>query len=216
VIASLSQFFVFIHIPKNAGTSVHDGIKDAFRNDRGLVAGWGVEDGCDLAHPLPATIKRRFPEVYETLQYPRTKSFAILRDPVSRIISAFNEHRAQYGGHPDACGDLGSYLDAIEARTYAGEDASSHMFIHGAPQSAFLFEESRSLVKTLFRMDDPLAMVRISLLLGRPLPVSPGNHRNSSTISYLDRETLGRITRIFEQDYDLIDAVPLSGATLQP
>jgi hypothetical protein len=216
VIASLSHFFVFIHIPKNAGTSVHFAIKDAFENDGGLIEGWGIDGGVDLAHPFPDIMKREFPQVRGILDLPETRSFAILRDPVSRCIAAFNEHRFQYANHPDACKSLDCYLDAIEAKSYLVGGGSAHIFIHGAPQAAFLFEGSRCVVKTLFRMDDPLALVRVNLLAGRPLTITTRNRVRSSTGNYLNREQLRRIIRLFEEDYELIDAVPLSGTAFTP
>lgn len=208
MIASVASRFVFLHLPKNAGTAIHQSISEAFSHDKSLVEGWGIENGIDLAHPMPAVLKARFPLVYRMLGEEDTRSVAVLRDPLLRCLAAFQEHRTQYWEHPAACGSLADYLDCIEEGVYRKQGGDGHVFIHGAPQHEFLFDESRLLVRNLLRLDDELFFPKLCMLAGFSLP--PLQHESSSRIkgTYVSRAEVNRILRIYGKDYDLIESVP--------
>ncbi|RYD78201.1 MAG: hypothetical protein EOP84_14570 [Verrucomicrobiaceae bacterium] len=206
MIASFSQRFVFLHIPKNAGSAFRQSLRGAFLRDRSVVEGWGIEDGVDLAHPLPAFLRKRFPSVYELLADGGTNGIAVLRDPLDRCLAAFREHRLQYGDHPDACGTLSGYLDHIEAGSYREENGTGYIFIHGAPQREFLFEGDELLYKDLLRLDDEVFYHKLCLLVGADL--APLARKNVGTgRSYVPAAEVRRILKLYEQDYELMDSL---------
>ena len=206
--ASTTDQIVFLHIPKNAGTSVHRALKSAHQTNDQVVEGWGIEKGFDLAHPTPQILNQYYPQDYSLLQHPGTTSFAILRDPLARCLSAFAEHRKQYGTHPLASRTLSEYLDRIESRAYLADDGNSYLFIHGAPQVEFIYEDGKLLPKHLFRMEDPQLFKRLCLLLGRSLPVLHLNQSRPAPAPFLSRHMINLIMTIYEQDYELLESLP--------
>ncbi len=212
MIASLRHRFVFLHLPKNAGTAIRHAIQEAFSGDSSLVEGWGVDGGHDLAHPLPAVMRKRFPAVYEMLGEETTRSVAVLRDPLPRCIAAFREHRHQFGEHPDGCDTLAEYLDHIEEGHYRAHCDRSCVFIHGAPQWEHLFDEGRLLVRHLLRLDDRLFFPKLCMAMGVTLPHLELTNASCEVPGYVNREDVRRILRIYEKDYELMDSLPTGAA----
>ena len=198
----------FFHIPKNAGAAIHQALKATYVPDSLIIESWEIRGGVDLAHPIADTLAQMCPEIRSDLQDPSSISFAILRDPLSRCLSAFAEHRKQYSEHPLASRTLSEYLDRIESRPYLADDGNSYVFIHGAPQVEFIYEDGKLLPKNLFRMEDPQLFKRLCLLLGRSLPVLHLNQSRPAPAPFLSRHMINRIMSIYEQDYELLESLP--------
>ncbi|WP_182356069.1 sulfotransferase family 2 domain-containing protein [Komagataeibacter europaeus] len=179
---------LFIHVPKNAGTSVA----------RALY-------GMDIGHETIRYFRRRIPDL---VGFP---SFAILRDPVRRFMSAY--HYARAGGSEArhvAQGFRPAYMafngidDALDhiAHVHSCYDMD-HIF---RPQSWYLTDEHGQVaVDRLFLMDD---MRRIQDFV-RNYTSNPIGHANAGggvdEIPSADQIT--RIRQIYRQDYDLIASV---------
>src|SRR5690554_2986132 len=90
--------FVFIHIPKCAGTAVRVrlGEFDSSGGAFSISKGFHTEIGeLDMAHiPLPV-LKRFFPEPYEKVR--TYESFAIVRDPFQRFSSSLFQRLMMFG-----------------------------------------------------------------------------------------------------------------------
>lgn len=92
---------IFIHIPKNGGTSIWS---ELYGLDSMQVGRFGH---------MPAELARRIDSVF----YQNTLSFAIIRNPVERFVSAFNYLRNNTKWHNDIVGVqplLQKYSSAIE------------------------------------------------------------------------------------------------------
>lgn len=195
---------VFIHVPKTAGTSVYFSLREALRADPSVIEGWGKEGAIDLAHPFPELIASRFPEVHNILGSSDRRSFAVVRDPVQRCLSAFAEHRRQYGGHQRACGTLGEYLEQIALQSYLPGNPVSRLFIHGAPQHLFLRRDEGWLVDRVFRFEDGGLLERVGAWLGLALSDRCEN-RFPRFRRVIPRSDEARwIDEIYRDDYRLI------------
>jgi len=73
-----SEIFVFIHVPKTAGKTIRDQIKQDSEN-RIIEDHWGVVGHLDSAH-IPYRL---------CTQYAHARFFAYVRNPYDRLISAF-------------------------------------------------------------------------------------------------------------------------------
>ncbi|NVN37697.1 sulfotransferase family 2 domain-containing protein [Komagataeibacter swingsii] len=179
---------LFIHVPKNAGTSVA----------RALY-------GMDIGHETIRYFRRRMSDL---TGFP---SFAILRDPVRRFMSAYRYARA--GGSDTrhvAQGFRPAYMafsgidDALDhiAHVRSLYDMD-HIF---RPQTWYLTDEHGQVaVDRLFMLDD---MPRIQDFV-RTYTSAPIGHANAgdSRGETPDADQIARIRQIYRQDYDLIASV---------
>lgn len=178
---------LFIHIPKNAGTSL----------TRALY-------GMDVGHETIRYFRRRMP------QLAGLPSFAILRDPVRRFLSAY--HYARAGGSDlrhvargfrdtyMRLGGIDEALDHIErARWPYGTD---HIF---RPQAWYVTDRhGRVAVDHLFRLED---MQRVQDFVSR-YTATPVGHANAGSAKddapALRPDQVARIRQIYHMDYALI------------
>lgn len=175
----------FLHIPKNAGTSI----------TRALY-------GMDVGHETVRYFQHRMPDL---LRFP---SFAILRDPVQRFLSACRYARTGGGetrqvargfrAHYMALRDLDDALDLVAQarRTYEID----HIF---RPQTWYLTDRNgRIAVDRLFMLDD---MKGIQDFVAGYTPVAIRQMNGTVNKGELPRpDQIERIRQIYRADYDLI------------
>ncbi|WP_265594638.1 sulfotransferase family 2 domain-containing protein [Haloferula sp. BvORR071] len=198
---------MFLHIPKSGGSSIREALKQAFSDSPQPVEGWGLKEGVDLAHPLPSSLRDHFPRAWNLLASDHATSIAVVRDPVSRFVSAFREHRKQYGRDAEASANEHEYLERLMNGEFKVNTPHSHIYIHGAPQRDFIFDGDRLLPRLLFRLDDPLLFEKISLAVGRSIRALEENRSSSRKHAYLDRALLKGILQFYEADFELMDSL---------
>lgn len=209
MIASFRHKLVFQHLPKNVGKTVRDLLREAM-GDPGVIEGWDKKDDEDLAHPLADRIKVLFPRVYEMLGDPGTKVVALVRDPIGRVLSAYQEHHRQFAEHPGVCRTLGEYLDRIEANQYRSN--GGYLFIHGAPQSEFLLDGDRMLATHVVSLHDPLWFHKLAVAVGLPLhPLPP--MAVETVRPWVGRSEIQRILEIYQRDFELLESLEAIRAT---
>jgi hypothetical protein len=171
----------FVHIPKCAGLSVYRGLEpiadfpwETFAADVGLpldeiharVTPFGFDHpilgSLHQAHlPLPL-MQSHFPRCLDLLRGAE-QSFAVLRDPRQRFMSALMQNLREFGG-------LGAVsIGAAELRTQAAvicetlrQDPNPHSLelIHFARQTDFVCLDDKRLMTRLFTMDNLKALER--------------------------------------------------------
>jgi hypothetical protein len=145
----LQRGILFIHIPKNAGTSISHAL-------------YGKEIG---HHPV-AWYRERFPHSLAGIP-----SFAVVRDPVRRFVSAFlflksggmNADDARFAQEK-----LSPFADPLQLAEACGQSCfwrdlqiSHH---HFKPQSSFVIWRGRRAVDFLLRFEDlPVCLERLPL-----------------------------------------------------
>ena len=72
---------IFIHIPKTAGTSIEQFIKD---NDRNPIILLGVRNGRSMHHFSALEIKSLFPDLFK-----KYYKFSFVRNPYDRLLSEY-------------------------------------------------------------------------------------------------------------------------------
>lgn len=205
MIASLDKKILFIHIPKNAGNSIRCAIKDCLSKEE-IVEGWGFRDSFDVAHPMPAVLKKHFPKVFQNTFDEHVKSVAILRDPITRAPSAYKQHRRQYKNHPQVCKSFNEYLDRIEENCLKDDFSIDQTMIHGMPQHRFILDSltGKRLVKTLIQLEDPEMLHKLSSALN--LNISSLGMKNRSVNSHvLTRQHIKRILKIYDRDFKICE-----------
>ena len=156
MIISPKHQFVFVHIPKCAGTSVRTQL---LKSDPEAIAlgklGMHPELGqIDYGHIPLHQLRQHFPDYYQNLQ--DYTSFAVVRDPLERFGSALRQVLWQYEERPMTLippNELrAKVLDMLD-RIAAEIDAPSAPFIFFARQESFIFDEGRQIVDHLIPVD---------------------------------------------------------------
>ena len=179
---------LFIHIPKNAGTSISHTIYDM-----------------DIGHE---TIRYFHARMHDVRKYP---SFAILRDPLKRFLSAYRY--AQMGGSSDrrvSAGFRGRYMnfrcidDALDHIANARSPYDiDHIF---RQQKWYLTDKNGEIaVDHLFMMDD---MDSVSSFMKKYTSrYIPHINRTPYDAPPLNVDQIHRIRLIYNDDYNLISQV---------
>ncbi|MGX9857185.1 hypothetical protein ACR03S_17415 (plasmid) [Limimaricola variabilis] len=171
---SADKNLFFVHVPKCAGLSIYRGLDPiadfpwaAFARDNGLseaemrarVTPFGYpHDRLGEIHqahiPLPI-LARDFPRCFALLA--RSTSFAVLRDPRSRFVSALRQHLREF----DGIGALSITDDMLRAAAIRVRDWLAHRevfadlrYIHFTRQSDYVMLDGRQVVDRLFAIED--------------------------------------------------------------
>lgn len=180
---------LFIHVPKNAGTSVG-------------VALYG--------EPSKHASIRWYGKVAPELKR-ATPSFAVLRDPAERFLSAYAYARS--GGGRDrslsapfrlayaAFDSVDDALDHVEAAP--GPYGIDHIF---RPQNWYVTDwRGNVAVDHLVLLDDLHRLPEMAPWLN--LPVVPHLNRSERSTERLTLPQLRRLRRLYARDYELVDAL---------
>ena len=156
MIISPKHRFVFVHIPKCAGTSVRTQL---LKSDPGAIElgkpGTHPELGrIDYGHIPLDQLRQHFPDHYRNLiDY---TSFAVVRDPLERFGSALRQVLWQYEERPMTLippEELRAKTLAMLDRIAAEIDAPTAPFIFFARQDRFIFDEGRQIVDHLIPLE---------------------------------------------------------------
>jgi len=148
--------FVFVHIPKCAGTSVRvalkrfDSTQGLFANHRGHHPDLGH---IDLGHIPLSVLREYYFDTYEKIR--QYFSFTVMRDPYSRFASSLSQHHNMYGEKPfknmnerelrQAIDDAISYLTR-----HSAEKCLPYNYIHFQSQHSYIFCQGKQQVTTIY------------------------------------------------------------------
>lgn len=211
MIVSTRKRFIFIHNPKCGGTSVRRALR-AFDTTGDFFWLYDEKDGktIDKAH-LPLSILRdEYPDYFAL--FDDYFSFMFVRNPYSRIISAFNETRdALYATHDTEDGREGyvrSLNELIGGMTRDMVDGWTFDFRHFVRQVDFAYLGTKRYVDLVMKIEDyPQCLEALRLL--RPdlaLKLRGARHRNSRPMAgsfqdYLTPASIAIVNRIYERDF---------------
>lgn len=177
--------FIFVHIPKCAGTSVrgalqpYDDSGGRFDQHVGEDPAFGRVDFTHLPLDLLAAM---FPEDYA--KFADYASFCVVRDPFQRFPSAVAQHVKMYRGKLLASLDrreVAEEIDAAIAHLGRVTRVSDPEHIHLAPQTDFVFRDGVQVVRSVFALErlDRLAEA-VSAHLGHE--VTPFGRQNQAMV----------------------------------
>jgi hypothetical protein len=177
--------FVFVHVPKCAGTSVRRALAP-FDDTGGFFSERVSEDPVhgriDFTHlPLHA-LGRIAPDAFGKLG--RYRSFAIARDPFDRFSSALSQQMKMYRGVEIAQAsdaEVAATLDDVIAFLGRQPRVTDPSYIHFCRQTDFVDLDGRRLVDDVFPLDRlDLLACEIGRLVGRPVEI--GGRENPTLV----------------------------------
>jgi hypothetical protein len=184
---------IFVHVPKAAGIAVSDGL---FGNRGG-------------GHLTILDYRRIFQDVFRVTDFSEYFTFAFVRNPWDRCLSAFS-FLSQGGltrsdkefadkhvrGHQSFNAFVSSWMN----------EESVYESIHLRPQTSFICDEHRQLaVKFVGRFENLNAdyeAVRQRLGIGEPLR-KVNRSRHGAYTSYYDRSSVDKIARIYQREIEM-------------
>lgn len=148
--------FAFVHIPKCAGTSVRNALRDL--NDPSLKRMFFDHETLGKLHftHLPLWLLREhFPDIFDRLC--AYTSFAYTRDPMERFGSAVMQHSREFLGYASA--DITSTIlvdTAAETIRFltAHPKSTDHRFVHFTPQIDFVELDGECIVDNIDPVGD--------------------------------------------------------------
>lgn len=149
--------FVFIHIPKCAGTSIRNAVMpfhDADERFLKTVERHPELGEIDFRH-LPLSLLREMdPEAFQKLE--NYESYALLRDPFQRFRSAMAQRAKMYLGREFAQlddADIRGEIDKVIAYLQSEPAVIAPEYIHFARQSEFVEIDGRRVVRNLYPVE---------------------------------------------------------------
>jgi len=194
--------FVFVHIPKCAGTSVRQ-ILQKFDASQGRFSPPLRQDHpqlgrLDMVHIPLAILRQYFPQEYQKVK--DYFSVAVLRDPFARFSSSLYQRLALYGENSVkgiSQKQLKAALEeAIAFLAAQPRDANlPYDYIHFQQQSSYVFDLGERLVHKLYTPQTLTTMYcDIGKLVGEQLELSRGVHANRAVVyKSKSRRALGGI-----------------------
>lgn len=198
----------FVHIPKNAGTSVELATLGILPCSNTSAA----KQPCGSEHATAATLRACSPHRFDV-----TETFAILRHPIARALSMYRYTRdGGNGGAEDKLkfawasqlSGFDDFVDEIHTRLNAEECLANEPCLF-APQATFVQDvEGRLLVKTLLCAEDlkhgwAMLQSRVPTLINQTLPASPMRASTLNDRTLVSKRAQRTLSRIYATDLEL-------------
>jgi len=136
---------IFIHIPKTAGTSIEQFIRDHGKNNLLFI---GVRNNRSLQHLTANELKTMMPYIYK-----KYYKFSIVRNPYDKLLSEYYWNPSINMGYKNGKSKkdfLKKVTEIVESKKYFNDIYNDHFI----PQYNFLFYKNKLLVDQLFKYED--------------------------------------------------------------
>jgi hypothetical protein len=166
VIISETKAFVFIHVPKCAGTSIRNSLSPHdTRNNYFWMHHYlhGASESSpslpiDKAHMPLAILKNLYPSDFVLLSEYTT--FAASRHPLERLISAFFEPRKELlelaaSKNCDTIAQIQDFFKHYVTRLTTDANFLDPTFVHATPQSYYHVYKGKIMTDAIIRLEDP-------------------------------------------------------------
>ena len=188
-----SKKCIFIHIPKTAGTSIEQFIRNKGKNYLELI---GVQYNRSLHHLTAHEIKKMYP-----YQFNIYYKFAIIRNPYDRLLSEYYWTPVKGLGYKSGktkADFLYNVINIVSKSKYL----DNIYFDHFIPQHMFVYEGKNLLVDQLFKfesLDLASTVIQKNLDIHEPFPVL--NKTDSSNRIYWTQRQKEKIYELYKKDF---------------
>lgn len=158
MIISDESRFAFVHIPKNAGTTIRAQLSPIDDRNGFYAALRADEQGIvyDYSHLTLAQLSRLYPAEFQRLNNYTT--FCLVRDPAARFDAAVSEYAKQYLRRDIATFSRAERLalikDLIEKLNYFGTSELPYWLVWFTPQTAFIEWRGKRVIPHVFPVDN--------------------------------------------------------------
>lgn len=189
---------IFIHIPKNAGTSITNSIGMGFSH---------------VGHHFPSFYQTNFPNEWKNY-----KKFAVVRNPWDRVVSNYeyskmlesywhsSSGKSQYGIHPDY--QTTSNLSFKETLQIFSSNQNFLKHQGWAPQYPYAFNsKDENLLDYIFKLDEITNNKLFQEIVPNLIFKNKSNRKYNNYREYYDDETIEIVSTIYAKDIKLFNFV---------
>jgi hypothetical protein len=194
MVVSHNKKCIYIHIPKTAGTSIEQFIKDGHRND---LEYHGVRYNRSMHHFTALELKKELGYIFN-LYY----KFSIVRNPYDRLLSEYYWTPIPEAGYKSGKTKfefLNYVTDVVKNNKYFDNIYNDHFI----PQYLFIYQGKKLLVDQLFKYED---LEWIIQYLKKKLQLEGNFPHLNKTKSYIKKEDWNdkqkeRIYKLYKNDF---------------
>lgn len=191
---------IYIHIPKTAGTSIEQFLKD---NGKNSIDYLGVRNNRSLHHLLAHELKKEVPFIFY-----KYYKFSIVRNPYDRLLSEYYWTPIQGVGFKSgqSKADFITYVSSVvKNRLYFTNIYNDHFI----PQADFLYNGKKILIDQLFRYEDlewTIEYLKKKLNIENNLPYLNKSNKNIKKTEWTQRQK-ERIYKIYQKDFIIFNYI---------
>jgi len=194
--------FVFIHIPKNSGTSMTKELQKTYKNTQLLinVERYGVNIGIDKMH-LYYDVIDKFISKNILCNYFK---FCIIRNPYNKLYSAWNFIKKRHG-YNDVNDFIKYKLD--EEFIYGKEFIPGDARVHYRPQFTFVYNNDDNIfVDFVIRYENLNEDIcKMNEKYDLNVPLYENENIKKSYINFLNKESITKINYLYKKDFELFN-----------
>jgi hypothetical protein len=184
--------FIFVHIPKNSGTTMSKVLKDKYTESKLLM--WVDEKtGIDKMH-LYVNVIWTYIDENKCNKYMK---FCIIRNPYDRVYSAWKSLKKQY---PEK--DIDLFVKKRLNQKFINKNAQYN------PQHIFIFDkQGKQFVDEIINfnnINDDINNLNIKYNLNIPLYGNQKTEKPTEYNRYFNKESIDIINNLYEKDFDLL------------
>lgn len=181
--------FIFIHVPKTAGSAIHIHLKDSY-----------VLKGCDRSDPIPDLHHKKIKDILnENSDYKNYFKFCVVRNPFARLLSGYKDFRYQRG------------LINVDFNEFVCNELIQNFSndVHFIPQHNFTHINDEVVVDKIVRYENLNEITNCFEKCGIPFEAL-GSHRESTKPNepyknYYNNSMIKIVEDFYGKDLDLLD-----------
>lgn len=183
---------IFIHIPKTAGTSIEQFLKENGKNE---IEYLGVRNNRSLQHLTAFELSREIPHIFKSYY-----KFSFVRNPYDRLLSVYYWTPIPNVGYK--YGKTKAEFLNFVTNILKNKRFFSNVYVdHFAPQYLFLYGNKKLLVDEVFKyekLDESIQYLKQKLNIQNDLPVLNKSHVKKDGWNERQKE---RIYKLYKNDF---------------
>lgn len=194
--------FIFIHIPKNSGTTMANELQNTYSHTTLLegVVRDGMNIGIDRMHLYYDVIDKFIPKNKLDNYF----KFCIVRNPYNKLYSAWNFIKDRHG-YKDVNDFIKYKLD--DEFIYGKELIPRDARVHYRPQFTFVYDnENNKFADFIIRYENLNEDIhKMNEKYGLKIPLYDNGNTQKSYISLLNKESITKINSLYKKDFELFN-----------
>jgi hypothetical protein len=194
--------FIFIHIPKNSGTTMTELLQKTYEDTKLLMfcERDGINIGIDKMHLYHKVIDKFIPKNI----LDKYIKFCIIRNPYDKLYSAWNFIKERHG-YNDVNDFIKYKLD--ENFIYGNEIIPGDARVHYRPQYTFVYDEQNNkFVDFIIRYENLNEDIsKLNKKYNLHIPLYDNGNTQKNYINFYNKDSINKINNLYKKDFILLN-----------